>query len=174
MQTIEHFAPTTTDAASSNSSPLLRAIAIGGLAVGVFDAVDGVAYFGLTAGQNPLQVLQYIASGALGASSFSGGLATAGLGALIHFGIATAATAIFLVAWTRIPALRRHWIAGGVAWGAIVWAVMNLVVVPNSGTPQLPVTALAVLHGLLGHAVTVGLVAAYVGRRYLGDAARER
>ena len=48
---------------SSTSPPLMRAIALGGLAVGVLDALDGVAYFGLTAGNHPIQV-QYIASGA--------------------------------------------------------------------------------------------------------------
>jgi hypothetical protein len=167
MQNVEHFTPATAAAAPPPSRSLVRAIVIGGLAVGVLDAIDGVAYFGLTAGQNPIQVLQYIASGALGASSFSGGLATAGLGALLHFAIATVATGLFLLAWTRSPLLRSHWIASGVAWGAIVWAVMNLVIVPNSGTPQMPLTALGVIHGLLGHAVTVGLLAAYVGRRLL-------
>jgi hypothetical protein len=169
MQTVQPLTRTTTGEASPHSGRLARAIVIGGLAVGVLDAVDGVAYFGLTAGQNPIQVLQYIASGALGASSFSGGLATAGLGALLHFVIATVVTSVFLLAWTRIPLLRTHWVAGGVTWGAIVWVVMNLVVVPNSGTPQMPLTALAVIHGLIGHAVTVGLVAAYVGRKVLVD-----
>jgi hypothetical protein len=171
MQNVEHFTPATA-AAPLPSRSLVRAIAIGGLAVGVLDAVDGVAYFGLTAGQNPIQVLQYIASGALGAASFSGGLATAALGALLHFVIATVATGLFLVAFTRVPLLRSHWMASGVAWGAIVWAVMNLVIVPNSGTPPMPLTAVGVVHGLIGHAVTVGLVAAYVGRRLLVNGGR--
>jgi hypothetical protein len=165
MQTARSFTPTTTVAASASSGSLARAIVQGGLAVGVLDAVDGVAYFGLTAGQNPIQVLQYIASGALGASAFSGGLATAGLGALFHFFIAMVVTGIFLLAWERSPLLRTHWVAGGVAWGVIVWVVMNLVVLPNSGTPPVPLTALGVIHGLIGHALTVGLVAAYVGRK---------
>ena len=56
----------------------------GGLLAGTLDAVDGVAAFGLK-GMNPIQVLQYIASGLLGVASFQGGLKTAGLGALLHY-----------------------------------------------------------------------------------------
>ena len=52
-----------------------RAILWGGLIAGVLDATDGVVAFGLK-GMNPLQVLQYIASGLLGPASFKGGLAT--------------------------------------------------------------------------------------------------
>ena len=50
-----------------------RAILYATLVVGVLDATDGVVFLGLH-GQNPIQVLQYIASSLLGAQSFSGGL----------------------------------------------------------------------------------------------------
>jgi len=146
----------------------LRAIAIGGAVVGVLDAADGVAYFGLTAGNNPIQVLQYIASGALGPSAFSGGLAAAGLGTLIHFGLAYGFTAAFVLAWTRIQAIRRSWAVAGLAWGAAVWAFMNLLVLPLSRVPPSPITALAAIHGVVGHALFVGLAAAIVARRVLG------
>jgi len=43
----------------------LHAIFLGGLIAGTLDAVDGVIAFG-TQGLNPIQVLQYITSGALG------------------------------------------------------------------------------------------------------------
>jgi len=57
------------------------------LLAGTLDAIDGMVAFGLK-GMNPIQVLQYIASGLLGVDSFKGGLATAGLGALLHYFIA--------------------------------------------------------------------------------------
>jgi hypothetical protein len=146
----------------------LRAIAIGGAVVGVLDAADGVAYFGLTAGNNPIQVLQYIASGALGRSALSGGLAAAGLGTIIHFGLAYGFTAAFVLAWTRIQAIRRSWAVAGLAWGAAVWAFMNLLVLPLSRVSSSPITALAAIHGVVGHALFVGLAAAIVARRVLG------
>ena len=45
-----------------------KAIIWGGLVAGVLDAINGVVAFGLK-GMNPIQVLQYIASGLLGPAS---------------------------------------------------------------------------------------------------------
>ena len=167
--------PSTTrlhSAAMFNPTPsaTLRAIALGGALVGVLDATDGVAYFGLTAGNNPIQVLQFIASGALGPVAFSGGLAAAALGALIHFGLSFGFTALFVLAWIRSEAVREHWIAAGLAWGVAVWTLMNLVILPLSHVPPSPITVLSALHGLIAHALTVGLAAAFVSRRTLRSA----
>jgi hypothetical protein len=68
----------------------------GGLTAGVLDSVDAVIAFGLK-GMNPIQVLQCIASGALGSDAFKGGLATAALGAALHF---------FMLSWSR-PSTKR-------------------------------------------------------------------
>jgi hypothetical protein len=143
---------------------LARNIAIAGLAVGVLDALDGAAYFGITAGRNPIQVLQFIASGAIGPAAFEGGLATAGLGALIHFAIAYASVATYALVHARFEWARRHWVAGGLAFGVSVWAFMNMVIVPLSAIGQVP-TLGAAIHGIIGHALTVGLTSAYVFRR---------
>ena len=159
---------------TNSTRKTLRAIAIAGAVVGVLDAADGVAYFGVTAGNNPIEVLQYIASGALGPSAFSGGLATAGLGALIHFALAYGFTGVFVLAWSRVDAIRRRGLAAGLAWGAAVWALMNLVVLPMSNVPPSPITALSAIHGVLGHALFVGLAAAVVARRVLGENGNER
>jgi hypothetical protein len=151
-----------------SSSPLhprhlARIVGIAGLAVGVLDALDGVAYFGITAGLNPIQVLQFIASGALGPAAFAGGLAAAALGAVIHFAIAYTAVAIYALVHARFEWARTHWVAGGLAFGLSVWAFMNLVVVPLSAIGQVP-TLGAAIHGIIGHALTVGLTSAYVFR----------
>jgi hypothetical protein len=60
---------------------------LGCLIPGTLDALEGVIAYG-TRGLNPIQVLQYIASGALGKAAFQGGLGTAALGATFHFLIA--------------------------------------------------------------------------------------
>ena len=44
---------------------------------------------------------------------------------------------------------------------------MNLLVLPQSRVPQAALTSLAVVHGLAGHALFVGLAAAMVARRVL-------
>ena len=63
---------------AARTLPLSRAILYATLVVGVLDATDGVVFLGLH-GQNPIQVLQYIASSLLGSRSFSDGLASADL-----------------------------------------------------------------------------------------------
>jgi hypothetical protein len=153
---------------ADTSKPIRRAILIGGAAVGVLDAADGVVWAGVTAGQNPIQVLQWIATGLLGPSAFQGGLVTAGLGAMIHFALSYGFTTAFVVAFRNIRAIRSHWIAFGLGWGALVWGFMNLLVLPSSPVPQATFTVGTVVNGVLGHALTVGLAAAYVAKRVLG------
>ena len=55
---------TATVLASKRALTNVQAIFWGGLVAGTLDAVDGVIAYG-TQGLNPIQVLQYIASGAL-------------------------------------------------------------------------------------------------------------
>ena len=141
-----------------------QAIFWGGLIAGVLDAVDGVIAYG-TQGLNPIQVLQYIASGALGKSSFQGGLATAALGAMLHFIIAWVAAAAFVLASRRLRLLKTHAVPAGLLYGAAVYFFMNYLVLPLSavaaGTFQLGLF----LNGVIGHALFVGLPISLFGRR---------
>ncbi len=145
-----------------------RAVLYGGIASGLLDATDGVIAFYLMYGFNPIQVLQFIASGAIGSKAFEGGLATAGLGMFYHFVIAFAAAGVFAVAayWFRI--FRDHWIVTGLVFGALVWAFMNLYVVPNSAAQPPALTLPAVLNGIIGHALFVGVAISYF-TRHLGS-----
>jgi hypothetical protein len=140
------------------------ALAYAALVAGALDATDGVVFFGLH-GLNPVQVLQYIASGLLGTRSFQGGLATAGLGVVVHFSIALAVATIYLLVSRRIPALRSQWVIFGLLYGAAVWAVMNLLVLPLTAVAPSPITAAALLNGVIGHALFVGLPIAYFAKR---------
>ena len=105
-----------------------RAILYGTLASGVLDASDGVVFFFLTKHLNPIQVLQYIASGMFGASAHHGGLATAGLGLLFHFAIAAVVTVVYVFADQRLPFSRQYWAISGLLYGAAVYHFMNLMV----------------------------------------------
>jgi len=155
---------------SSMSSPrsaagplsLFRAIVYATLLAGALDATDGVVFFGLQ-GLNPIQVLQYIASGLLGAQSFRGGLAAAALGVLVHFAIAFAVVAIYLLAIRRIPVPRSQWVISGLVYGAAVWAVMNLAILPLTAVAPSHITTAALLNGVIGHALFVGLPIAFFG-----------
>jgi len=141
-----------------------RAILLGGLVAGVLDATDGVVAFGLQ-GMNPIQVLQYIASGALGSASFNGGLATAALGTLLHFLIAFAVAAIYVVASRVVPLLRERAIPAGLAFGVAVYLVMNYVVLPMSSVTPSAFSLPLFLNGVIGHALFFGLPIALYARR---------
>ena len=109
----------------------VQAIFWGGLVAGILDAVDGVIAFG-TQGLNPIQVLQYIGSGALGQSAFQGGLATAALGVAFHFTIAWVAAGVFVLATRRLQILKTHAVPAGLLYGAAVYFFMNYLVLPLS------------------------------------------
>ena len=89
----------------SNSSSAFLAIFWGGLACGVFDITQAMIAFYLQAGVTPVRVLQSVASGLLGKSSFQGGTKTAILGAFLHFFIAFSWAAIFYVVSRRVTFL---------------------------------------------------------------------
>jgi uncharacterized membrane protein YagU involved in acid resistance len=142
----------------------LQAILWGGLMAGTLDAVDGVIAFG-TQGLNPIQVLQYIASGALGQAAFQGGLATAALGALLHFIIAWVAAGVFVFASRGMPVLRTRAVLFGLLYGVAVYFFMNYVMLPQSAVARTLFHLRLFLNGVIGHALLVGPPIALCARR---------
>lgn len=156
-----------TDRNTSSASPKPSAfdtIVLGGLSAGTLDAVDGVVAFGFK-GMNPIQVLQYIASGLLGVASFQGGLKTAALGAVLHYFIAFAVAAIYFGASLKLPALQVHPVKWGLTYGVSVYLVMNYVVLPLSAVPKSSFSLALFLNGVIGHAIFVGFAVAWFAYR---------
>ena len=141
-----------------------RALLLGGLTVGVLDALDALIFFGLR-GVPPVRLFQGIASGLLGRSAFTGGMATAMLGVLLHFFIAFVVVATYHATARRLPGLTlRPWTYGPL-YGLAVWSVMNFIVIPLSAIgARGPRSTSGVINGLLIHALGVGLPAALFAR----------
>ena len=141
-----------------------RALLLGGLTVGVLDALDALVFLGLR-GVPPARLFQGIASGLLGRSAFAGGTATALLGVLLHFFIAFAVVATYHMAARRLSGLTlQPWVYGPL-YGLLVYAVMNFIVIPLSAIgARGPRSTSALLNGLLIHALGVGLPAALSAR----------
>ena len=143
-----------------------HAIFLGGLIAGTLDVLAAFVNSGLR-GVNPTRVLQAIASGLLGVDSFKGGFATAALGLMLHFFIATTATAIYYAASRKLKVLVEQPIVCGLAYGIPVYLVMNLIVLPLSAVPFKISLALAnVVTAVLILMFCVGLPIALVVRRY--------
>lgn len=146
-------------------NPAVFAILVGGSIAGVLDITYAVVFSGFR-GVPALHVLQSVASGLLGSAAYDGGLPTAVLGLCLHFFIAFSAAAIFYIASRRFHLLTRQAVISGVLYGLIVYAVMNLVVLPLSAYPRrasFPPLVLAT--GLFVHMFFIGLPIALAVRR---------
>ena len=111
------------------------AILIGGAIAGACDIIYAITFWAFR-GVPATRVLQSVASGLLGAPAFNGGLATAALGLALHFFIAFSAAAIFYMAARTIPILTQRAFLSGILYGLVIYAVMNLVVLPLSAFPR--------------------------------------
>ena len=146
------------------SSGAARAILWGGLLAGVGDITFA---FVVWRGIGPVRVLQSVASGLLGAAAREGGLATAALGAVLHFTIAFIWATVFWLAGRRLKVLVRHPVVCGLLYGVVVYAFMYFVVLPLSAIhANFPRDASTILLNSAGHALLVGLPIALAAWRY--------
>jgi hypothetical protein len=150
---------------SPDRSNAYRAILFGGLVVGILDITFAFVFYGLL-GATPVRILQSVASGLLGARAYEGGAGTAALGGVLHFFIATVVAAVYYVASRRLGFLIENAVLWGPIYGIVVYAVMNLVVIPLSAVPNPRYSVLIVVVGVIGHMVLIGLPAALIVRRY--------
>jgi len=141
------------------------AILIGGTIAGALDITYAIGFSAMH-GVPPMRILQSVASGLLGKPAFEGGVPIAILGLALHFFIAFSWAAIFYLASRVIPALTRHAVIAGVFYGFLIYAVMNLVVLPLSAYPRKVTFPLLVLvTGLLVHMFCIGLPISLAVRR---------
>ncbi len=152
-------------ATSTKKFSIGQAILWGGLTAGVLDASDGVVAYYLANRSNPIQVLQYIASGVLGPDSFKGGLATAALGALLHFFIAFTVATVYVLASQKLTPLAAKPAVFGPLYGVAVYLFMNYLVLPLSAVPKSPFSLGLFINGVVGHAIFVGVPIAYFASR---------
>ena len=111
------------------NSGVLRTILTAGLVVGVLDISSAFVIWWLR-GVGARRGLQGIAAGLLGASSFDGGLLTAGFGLALHFFVAFVVVTIFYLASRKIEFLVIHPVVSGVLYGIGVYIVMYWFVLP--------------------------------------------
>lgn len=106
----------------------LAAILGGGLVAGTVDIAAAATIYRVS----PIRVLKSIAGGLLGRSALAGDASVAVLGLALQWAMSIIIAAIFVTAARRLPGLLRRWIASGIAYGLVIFVVMNYVVVPLS------------------------------------------
>jgi hypothetical protein len=154
--------PASTDGSASR---LVRA----GLLTGVVDGLWAVALT-LFYGRTLTRLWQGIAATAFGQSVFDGGMATVLLGVAMHFAVAFAWSAVFLLLVLRSPAVRRVLdsplgvLKFAALYGPFVWMAMSGVVIPLLTHQPLVMTYRWWIQ-LAGHVVFVGVPIAWAIRR---------
>jgi hypothetical protein len=146
-------------------SRLVRAGLLTGVIDGLFSSVLSVAFYGSTV----TRLFQGVASTLLGREAIDGGISTALIGVLMHFGVAFGWSAVFLLLVRRSPWIRR--VLGSpfgavkiASWyGPLVWLVMSLAIIPLL-LQRPPAINLRWWVQLIGHFPFVGLpIAASIG-----------
>ncbi|MCX7174119.1 MAG: hypothetical protein NT159_09380 [Proteobacteria bacterium] len=146
---------------------LVAAILVGGLSAGALDIVYAfvVAEF---RGVTPLRVLQSVASGLLGASSYQGGLATGAMGLFLHFGIALVAAGVYFAVARQSSLVQRCYLVFGAIFGVLVYLTMNFVVIPLSAIQfRITYSPQVLAQGFVSHALLFGIpIAFFLHRMY--------
>jgi|SRR5215813_4774149 len=112
----------------------LNAILLGGLVAGTIDIV-AAALINLV---SPILVLRFIAGGLLGRPALAGGTVIVLLGLVLQWAMSLIIAAVYVLAGRWLPVLRQRWIAGGIAYGVVIFFIMNYVVVPLSAWARWP------------------------------------
>jgi hypothetical protein len=119
----------------------VTAILLGGVIAGTIDIGAASAINGFI---DPLRILKFIAGGLIGLpAARAGGIEIAALGAALQIGMALIIAAIFVLASSFLPALKRQWLAAGLAYGVAIYFVMEYAVVPLSRIGHAPAFAWA-------------------------------
>lgn len=142
-----------------------KTIVFGGLAVGVLDLIDAVAFYWFYYGVPPIRIFQSIAAGVYGRdASREGGWKTAVIGILLHFVIATLIATVFYFGTRLLPILYKKAVICGLLYGIVCYFVMSYVVVPLSNAPKGAFSWPPFINGIIGHALLVGLPVALISR----------
>jgi hypothetical protein len=113
----------------------------------------------------PDRILQAIAAGLLGKESFSAGAESSVLGFVLQIFMSCLIAAVYVIATHRLPALRRNWVVAGLAYGVVVFGVMNYVVVPLSAVGKSPTFTAALFIENLAAMLLFGLIITFIDRR---------
>jgi hypothetical protein len=137
----------------------------GALIAGTLDIVYAWAFWRLKAGVSMTRILQSIAAGLLGRNSFEGGAATALLGLGLHFFIATTMAFCYYVVSGHWRLLVQRPLLWGAAYGILLYAIMNAIVLPLSAAGPGPRDRLWVVLTIVVHMAFIGIPIALAAER---------
>jgi hypothetical protein len=149
---------------ANGSRSMLAAGALGGFIAGTID----IGAAALINKVSPYIILQAIAGGVLGKASFGEGTPAALLGLLLQWAMSLLIAWLFVFATRALPVLKRRWLAAGLAYGVVIFFVMNYAVVPLSALKHTPhFTAARFMENMIAM-LLFGAIVAFFARRARG------
>jgi hypothetical protein len=139
----------------------VAAILLGGVTAGSIDL--GSAY--LINGGGVGSILQTIAGGLLAERALSGGATTAALGAFLQEFMGVLIAAIYVLGCRFLPALARRWVISSLAYGVVIFLVMNYVVLPLCAWRYWPHFSVRTFSENLAAMLLFGLIVGYFAQR---------
>lgn len=152
----------------SKTKKMIKTILITALIAASLDIIAAFVNAFIVGGRDPIFVLQFIASGIWGKQAFSGGLDMAFYGLLFHFVIASAWTVLFFIGYSKFYVFVRSWIVAGLLYGVVVWAVMNLVILPMTNVPKIALDPTRTLIGIAILMFCLGIPISFMAYSYYG------
>lgn len=138
---------------------------ISGLIAGSLDIIFACVFWAIKAQVPVIRIFQSVARGLLGASSFDGGAGTAALGLVLHFLIAIAMAAAYILTASRLDALWKQPLLFGCIYGGFLYLFMNFVVIPLSAASRGSADPLWIVLSVLVHMLFVGVPIALFAKR---------
>jgi hypothetical protein len=147
--------------------PGLLAILLGGFVAGTID-IGAAALINIA---NPILILHFIAGGVRGQPALAGGTSIVLLGLALQWAMSLIIAALYVGAVRWLPILRRLWIVGGLAYGIVIFLVMNYVVVPLSAWAKWPRFTAETFAANVLAMLLFGLIISYFAQYYASDEA---
>jgi uncharacterized membrane protein YagU involved in acid resistance len=142
------------------------AIFLGGFLAGTID-IGAAALINFV---SPMVILHFIAGGLLGKAALTGDSRVALLGLVLQWAMSLVIATVYVAASRWLPIMRRLWIVGGLAYGAVIFFVMNYVVVPLSAWGKWPNFTAAKFAANLSAMLLFGLILALFARHAVSEA----
>lgn len=152
---------------------LLSRIIKAGVLVGTLDILTAFVHYYLKTGNNPLGVLQYVASGMFGKEAFVPRYTMFGAGLFLHYIIAFAFTIFFFWLFPKLNFVSKHKVLTGVLYGLFIWSVMNLIIVPLSKIPARPFNVTNALINVAILVVCIGIPLSFMANTFYAKANKQ-
>ncbi len=146
-------------------SGALRGIVIATTIAGTLDILSAFA-FAVWHGASPLGVLGGIGSALVDRGTIGNAWVLGAIGLGLHFGIMAAMATAYVLVAALLPFVNRVWLLSGVVFGAILWGIMEHIVLPYRWPTIFPLTGTPeIAEQLFNHIILVGLPIAWIARR---------